>query len=105
MGTRTILNILNNKDFNSAIIQSNDDLPLLRQTLSNWGYQIVDEKVIFEGNYFYVLIKFQKGISHYTSEELLLGPVLMKNSNNKVYLQYLRYLIYQRNFLKIEINY
>ena len=91
MGTRTILKILQNKNIDEILIQSNDDLPLLRETLSNNGYVITEEKVIFEANYYYVLIKFKKGKIKYTKEELLLGPILM-HENNEVYLNYLKHL-------------
>lgn len=93
MGTRTILKILKDKFVDELLIQSNDDLPLLRQKLSNWGYKIIDEQIVFENKYFYILIKFIKGKSQYTKEELLLGPILMQHKNNVLYLQYLTYLI------------
>ena len=94
MGTRTILKILENKKIEEMIIQSNDDLPLLRDLLSKQGYTITDEKVVLENHYFYVLIKFATGHSHYSEEELLLGPKLMQDKNNSTYRNYLH------NFLR-----
>lgn len=92
MGTRTILKILQEKPTCNLLIQSNDDLPLLRKTLSDWGYKIIDEKVEYENNYYYVFIKFTIGNSNYTKKELLLGPILMNTSNNLTYIDYLHNL-------------
>lgn len=97
MGTRTILKILKQKNVDEVIIQSNDDLPLLRSSLSAAGYQIVDERVVLENGYFYVLIKFKKGSFQYTDSQFLLGPILMLDRYNQIYINYLKYLINKFN--------
>lgn len=92
MGTRNIIKIIENKKIEQLIIQSNDDLYALREYLSNNGYKIIDEVVVFEFGYYYVLIKCIIGNSNYTKQELLLGPVLMQKKED-IYLQYLDFLI------------
>ena len=96
MGTRNILKIIKNKKLEEVIIQSNDDLVLLRSQLSKLGYKIIDEKVVYEEGYFYVFIKAVLGTSCYTKEELLLGPILSKN-NSEIFQDYLQYLIKKYN--------
>lgn len=93
MGTRNILKILKDKNVNNVLIQSNDDLPLLRKTISNWGYKIIKEKVVFDNDYYYVFIKITKGFSSYSNEQLLLGPYLMQENSNLVYINYIKYLL------------
>lgn len=90
MGTRTILKIIKNKNIPEMIIQSNDDLFLLRNELMNAGYKITEEKLIFEFGYYYVFIKviLEKNVK-YCYEELLLGPVLLQKRDH-IFKEYLR---------------
>lgn len=96
MGTRNILKIIGDKKIEELIIQSNDDLVLLRRELSNRGYKIIDEKVVYEESYFYVFIKAMPGNSFYTEKELLLGPILARQNSN-VYIDYLHSLLIKYN--------
>lgn len=91
MGTKNILKILKDKKIDEMIIQSNDDIYLLRKTLIEWGYKITDEKVVYDNCYYYVLIKFSLGTVKYTEEEMFLGPILIKK-NEQSYIEYLKYL-------------
>lgn len=77
LGTNTILRIISNYNIESLIIQSNDDIPLLRNKLIEKGYYITDEKIIYD-NKFYIIIKFKKGKKKYSDFELFLGPLLLK---------------------------
>lgn len=87
MGTSTILEILKNYNkTNDIIISSNNELCKLRSNIVKKGYHIFDEKVIFEKNHCYVIIKFRTGIKKYTKIDYLLGPVSKKN---KEYLKFL----------------
>lgn len=96
MGTRTILKIIKNKNIPEMIIQSNDDLFLLRTELMNLGYKITEEKLIFEFGYYYVFIKVKlENKIEYSYEQLLLGPQLLKNKdylfNNYLHYQLKKY--------------
>lgn len=87
MGTDTIINIIKNKNINHMIIQSNNNLYELRKKITNMGYMIINEVVVFEYKY-YVIIEFIKGNKKYNELELRYGPILLKN-NNKEYFTYL----------------
>jgi tRNA (adenine22-N1)-methyltransferase len=93
MGWMTILNILHHNknilnNINHLIIQSNSNLPRIREEVSSLGYYIEDEKVVFEKDIFYTIISFKKGASNYSKKELLIGPMLMKKKDS-IYIRYL----------------
>ena len=62
----------------ALILGAQTDLPLVRQTLCSIGYHICREEIASEGKHDYVLIRAEAGAAEYTEEELLLGPVLLK---------------------------
>ena len=62
----------------ALILGAQTDLPLVRQTLCDAGYCIRREVVANEGKHDYVLIRAEEGQAVYSEEELLLGPVLLK---------------------------
>ena len=62
----------------ALILGAQTDLPMVRRTLCNNGYFIKREVVVTEGKHDYVLIRAEKGAAVYTEEELLLGPILLK---------------------------
>ena len=85
MGTTTILNILNHKKApNKLIISSNNEHFKLRVNLNKLGYKLIEEKVVYEKNHYYVIMLYQKGIQSLSKKELLFGI-----SNNKEYNKYL----------------
>lgn len=102
MGTRTILKILKDKDISNVLIQSNDDLPHLRKMLSIWGYKITREEVIYDNKYYYVFIKAIRGNISYTKEQVLLGPLLMLDPSNQIYIMYLNHL--SKKYIKMINN-
>lgn len=89
LGTKTILEIIQGKNINNLIVQSNDDIYRLRYYLCRFGYKIVDEKMIYEKKY-YTIIKLKRGKSKYNKMELMYGPILLKN-NDLVFKEYLDY--------------
>jgi len=100
MGTHTIIEILdstNHKNINELIIQSNNELELLRKSIIKLGYYIEDENAILDKNKFYVIIKFKKGHKKYTKKELLLGPILKDK-------QYYKYLLGKNNEILKHLN-
>ena len=62
----------------ALILGAQTDLPLVRRTLVSIGYTIREEVVASEGKNDYVLIRAEEGHASYTEEELLMGPVLLK---------------------------
>lgn len=88
LGTNNILEILKNSFVEKVIIQSNDNLFLLRKIMTSRNYFISEEKIIYEDNKYYVIIKFEKGSQNYSEYELLLGPKLLESIND-VFKEYL----------------
>lgn len=93
MGTHTIINILkkaNHDNIDSLIIQSNNDLYLLRKYVTSIGYYIDLEKSIYDKKQYYVIIRFKKGIKKYTKKDHLFGDLDYKyyeyllNKNNEI---------------------
>ena len=89
LGAKTILKITKNQPIKRLIVQSNDNLYLLRKTMMKRCYHITDEKIIFEDGKYYVVIKFEYGYKRYKNNQLLLGPELLKNMDD-VFINYLK---------------
>lgn len=90
MGTKTILNIINNQylnKINKLIIQSNKDYYLLRSEVTKLGFIISNEEVIVVNNKLYINIIFVRGNKNYTIEELKYGTRNM--INKEIYYKYL----------------
>lgn len=64
MGTKTILHILEDnsrlKNINKLVIQSNNDLPILREKLNDKGFYLEDEVILEEKDKWYVTNLFIK---------------------------------------------
>lgn len=88
LGTKTILNIIKNKNIKHLIVQSNDDIFALRNSLMHLGFKIVDEQIVYEKRKYYIIIKLIKEKTKYSKKELEYGPVLLQN-NSKVFVNYL----------------
>lgn len=90
MGTSTILKILsilrNNSSINKIIIQSNNDLDILRKGLYELNYYLEDEITIKENDIYYVICKFMKGNKKIDLNTLLFG---INKEDKKDYYNYL----------------
>ena len=77
MGTQTIIKILSElkkkNTINKLIIQSNNDLDILRSCINNMGYYLEDEITVYENDIYYVICKFVKGQKKNTNEEIRFG--------------------------------
>lgn len=106
LGTKSILEIIDDQFIENLIVQSNDDLYLLRKTLNQRNYYITDEKIVFENNKYYIIIKFKLGKVRYDDYELMLGPKLLKNKN-EIFRQYLNDKLnhFEETFKKIPERY
>lgn len=103
MGTSTIEHILSNDKFkliDKVIIQSNNDLYELRNMMIQKHFYIVDEKVIYEKNKYYVIICFKKGYHKYKNIELYLGPCILLDKTPES-INYLEY-IYEKEKFKLD---
>ena len=70
LGTKTILNIIANKNIKHLIVQSNDDVYNLRYQLTKLNYKVIDEKIVYEKKKYYTIIKLEKGKAKYSKKEL-----------------------------------
>ena len=104
MGTSTIIEILSklegNKTINKLIIQSNNDLDVLREKVSNIGFKLDDEITLKENDIYYVICKFTKGSKKLSNEEILFG--INKDDKKDYYLYLIKY--YQDLLNKIPNN-
>lgn len=88
MGTNTILKILENEktlSINNLIIQSNNEIELLRKSVIKKGFYIFDEKIIKDNKKNYVVIYFKRGYKKYCHYDYLFGPIARYDIENKKY--------------------
>ena len=92
MGYHTIKHILDNCDvtrYQSILVQSNKDVELLRQYISDHEYTIEDERIIFDG-FYYQIIKFSADMHEkYSDMQIKYGPILLKKRDH-IFLDYLK---------------
>lgn len=88
LGTNSILKIVGDNIIHNIIIQSNDNIPLLRSIMNKKGFIIVDENMIYDGKY-YTIIKFKKGKKRYSKLDIELGPILIEKKD-KEFISYLK---------------
>lgn len=89
MGSSTILKILESvkkENIKKLIIQSNNDLFLLRMTLKKRKYYLQEEKIVFEKGHYYVIGKYTLCRSKLSLRTLLFGKY------NYNYISYYSYL-------------
>lgn len=90
MGTSLIIKILSalkdNSSITKLIIQSNNDLDILRKEISNLGFYLDDEVTIYENGIYYIICKFIKGNKKLDQELIEFG---LKKLDKKPYYNYL----------------
>lgn len=117
LGALNILKMLKTKpllnQIDYLIVQSNNNLPLLRKEIPKLGYYIKGEKVILENNKYYITIMFAKGYKRYGYVDKMFGPILKKRKiavNYYIYLKedylHLLNLLPKKSFIKtLKIKY
>jgi len=93
LGTTTIIDILNKrkevlKNIKNLVISSNNDYYKLRKSITDLGFKIQEEKMVYDKNKYYPVILFVPGIEKYNYYELKFGPLLLKRKD-KIFLRYL----------------
>ena len=94
MGGRTISAILKKaagKIKNADLVVSGQtEIPLLRKTIQDIGYNIADERIAYDAGRYYIIILAKHGAAQYGEKELYFGPVLMRDKPDlwKEYLQW-----------------
>lgn len=88
MGTSTIKHILQtNKLSNNLIISTHNDYDVMRAYVVKLGYKIDEELFIIDKEKPYIIIKFLKGDSNYSLDDMMYGPILRYNND---YINYLK---------------
>lgn len=106
VGTETIKKILDYKKLpNKLIISSHKNVLELRKYMQSIGYKIIDEKIVYENEKYYDLIKYEKGYDNLDTYSLLVGisnnleyinhlkekyKILYNKSHDKKYLEYIK---------------
>lgn len=88
MGTSTIIDILKNNQINiinNLIIQSNNDIEILRKKVVKLGFYVFLEKIVNEKNKNYIIIYFKRGYKKYSNYDYLFGPIARTNPENILY--------------------
>lgn len=92
MGYFTIKHILDSCDvtrYQYFLIQSNNDVELVRKYISDHNYTIEDERIICDG-FYYQIIKFSADYNEPLSDlEIKYGPILLKKRDH-IFLDYLK---------------
>jgi len=94
MGGGTIVDILNNgknklSSIKKIILSPNNDFYLVRKCISNLGYKIVQEEIVYEKGKYYPIIVLEKGKRKYNKKELLYGVNILENNDLISYYNYL----------------
>jgi len=86
MGFKTISQILKNDLPEKIIIQSNNNIEDLKKFLFK-NYILLDEKVVFENGFYYVILYLKKGYKKYKYSDYIIGNI--RQNKNIEYLNYL----------------
>jgi len=86
MGGDTVIDILNNgkdklSNIKSMVISPQSEWTKTREFVISLGFIIDEEVLLQDKNKYYLIIRFVKGNSTYTKEQLEFGPILLKNKS------------------------
>ena len=83
MGGNLIAQLLNNKklDYDTYILQANNNIDDLRKYLTNNNYKIIDEVVTYAHKKYYEIIKVVKGSQTLNDLEIKYGPINLENKS------------------------
>lgn len=78
------------KNIDNIILSPHSHIEKVREFMMKEGYSLVDEGIVFDEKFYFVL-KYQNGQQVLTKKELLFGPLLIKRKTEE-YLNYLKEL-------------
>jgi tRNA (adenine22-N1)-methyltransferase len=104
MGYHTIKHILDSADvyrYQYFLVQSNSDVELVRQYISDHMYTIEDERVVYDG-FYYQIIRFSADLHEpYSDLEIKYGPINLER-RDEVFISYL--LDYKKRLQNINVK-
>lgn len=105
MGGDTIIDILQKgkdklKNVKKMILSPQSEWKRIRECMVSLGFYIEDEKLIEDGNKYYLIIKVAKGIKKYSDKELEYGPLLLKEKSSIFIDFYSKELNAKKNVIK-----
>lgn len=85
MGGKLISDILQDdlKNVQRLVLQPNMASDILRNSLQEMSFQIIDEVIIKDNDIHYEILVADKGTMNLTEEELMFGPVNLKNKSSE----------------------
>ncbi|MBR2552786.1 MAG: SAM-dependent methyltransferase [Erysipelotrichaceae bacterium] len=102
LGPDTALQIMNDslgRGIKRWIIQVNKGSEQIRSFLSEHHFTILNERCVRDGYYYQIIVFSQEEHAPYSEEEILLGPVLMKNREAD-YIDYVQDTVRRYRILK-----
>lgn len=105
MGGDTIIDILQKgkdklKNVKKMILSPQSEWKRIRECMVSLDFYIEDEKLIEDGNKYYLIIKVAKGIKKYSDKEIEYGPILLKEKSSIFIDFYTRELNAKKNVIK-----
>ena len=92
MGFNTLKSILDETDvrrFKRFIVQINHQVSELRAYISDHGYRIIDEEVVFDGFYYEIIVFDPTDGEKLSDLEIAYGPILLARKD-EVFIDYLK---------------
>lgn len=90
MGAHTILKILANQKISqikSIIIDSHNDLDIVRKGITSLGFIISKEILIYDEGKYYTIMRFERGTANYSDYQYFFGPILLEKKD-KIFIEY-----------------
>lgn len=108
MGGPLMLRILESypektENFKELILQPQSEIPAFRARIRELGYEIVEEKMIFEEGKYYPMMKVVRSnqiLRPYTELELMYGPLLLQERNPILQ----QFLLYEKTVIEKILN-
>lgn len=80
------------KSVKTIVLSPNSDVEFVRREIVKLGYMIDNEKLVLDHGFIYPIIRFVKGKKHYSKQEYLFGPILLREKDDL----FIRYLTKQK---------
>ena len=87
MGGQTIVNILKDDqekllDVKNLLVDSHGAFSFVREEISNLGFYIKDEQMVYEDEIFYEIMLCEKGHEEYNQDDYMFGPILRRRKDD-----------------------